>query len=425
MLDRWWKTFGDAQLASMVEQALVSAPDARTAVAVLNEARATRAAALSQFSPKGGLQGSSTYQSSAPAGSGIGTGGQSTSTVSFSPTWELGLFGRQAALRGSADADLDNARFAYEASRQSLAANVATNLFEARGLAVQLVEANETERVARELAALGQRRVEAGIGSSADAASLDTDLATATADRQSLEAQLTNSKRTLLVLLGRGSDPVDTLQVEARLGEPPAIPQTVPGELLGRRPDVRQAEAQVRSAAGKLKLDELALLPTFTLSPGATWTKVAGEAGSSFWSLGASLLLPIFDRPRLLAQIEGQRAHAEQAIIAYEKSVQTAYGEAERTMTTYMADRARLEQLDVAVRRSSFAFNAQRAGYDAGIVDLTTLLTAQRTWSNARAQSARLQTTTLTDAVNTFKALGGGWNPVGSSEDPADSRDLP
>jgi len=256
-----------------------------------------------------------------------------------------------------------------------------------------------------------------GIGSEADAASLESDLATATANRQALEAQLDNAKRTLLVLLGRGTDPLASLQIEPRLGEPPLLPETTPGELLGRRPDVREAEARVRSAAGALTLDELALLPTFTLTPSTTQTRVTGSNGYStgLWSIGANLLLPILDRPRLLAQIRGQRARAEQAIIAYEKTVQTAYGEAEQTMTTYMANRARLTQQAIAVDRARFAFEAQRAGYNAGIVDLTTLLTAQRTWSSARTQLAQLKTTTLTDAVNSFKALGGGW----SSDAPA------
>lgn len=418
-LDRWWLLFDDPQLSTMVEQALASAPDARSALAVLEEARANRAQALSQYDPQGNLSGSATHQDSSVSDASGGGGGSAaagkttTYSGSFQPSWELDLFGRRASARDAADADLAAARFTYEASRQSLATNVASNLFEARGLAVQLREARDSERIASELATVGRKRVAAGIGAPVDAASLDADLATAIANRQSLEAQLSVSKRTLLVLLGRGTDPVDTLEVAAQLGSPPLVPTVTPGELLARRPDVREAEAKVRSAAGNLKLDQLALFPTFNLLPSASVTKVDGSSGytNTIWSIGASLTLPILDRPRLLAEIRAQRARGEQAIIAYEKAVQTAYGEAEKTLTTYMADRARLTQLVTAEARSREAFEAQRAGYHAGIVDLTTMLTAERTWRSSRTSLSSLQATALTDAVNVFRALGGGWTP--------------
>lgn len=406
-LDRWWTLFDDPQLATMIEQALASAPDARSAVAVLDEARANRRQALSQYDPQGGASGSVAHQASSD------TGSTTTFNAGFSPSWELGLFGRRKALRSSANADLLAARFVYEASRQSLATNVAGNLFEARGFALRLVEAKDTERVARELARVGQRRVTAGIGARVDAASFEADLATAIAAREQLEAALAVSKRTLLVLLGRGTERLDSLAIEARLGDPPPIPQTMPGALLVRRPDVREAEARLRSAVGALKLDQLALLPTFTLTPSATGTKAVGGNGFSLWSIGANLFLPILDRPRLKAEIRAERARGEQAVIAYEKAVQTAYGEADNTIATYMADRARLVQLAVAEQRSRYAFEAQRTGYDAGVVDLTTLLTAERVRRSARTQYSQLKATTLTDAVNAFRALGGGWSPAG------------
>lgn len=421
-LDRWWKLFDDPQLVALLEQASVAAPDAKSALAVLDEARATRQQALSEYNPQGGLSASVTYQQSGIASTSASGSTTSATAIAgntftysggFSPSWELGLFGRRAALRSSADADLDTARFVYEASRQSLATNIAGNLFEARGLALQLAEARDTERIAKELAEIGRQRVAVGIGAEVDAASLDGDYATAVASREQLEAQLKVSKRTLLVLLGRGIDPLDDMVVEAHLGEPPSIPQTVPGALLARRPDVREAEARVRAAAGTLKIDKLALLPTFTLSPSATGTKVTGGSGytTSLWSIAAALYMPILDRSRLLAEIRAEKARGEQVVVAYEKVVQTAYGEAESTITTYVADRTRLIQLARAEERSHHAFEAQRIGYGAGIVDLTTLLTAERTWRSARTQYSQLNATTLTDAVNVYRALGGGWSP--------------
>lgn len=81
-------------------------------------------------------------------------------------------------------------------------------------------------------------------------------------------------------------------------------------------------------------------------------------------------------------------------------------------MATYAADRARLSLLIEAEARAHHAFDGQNAGYRAGVVDLTSLLTAERTWRNSRTSLSALRATTLGDAVNVFKALGGGWTPL-------------
>ena len=115
-------------------------------------------------------------------------------------------------------------------------------------------------------------------------------------------------------------------------------------------------------------------------------------------------------RDHLLAEIDAQTARGEQAVIAYEKAVQTAYGEAENGLTTLAADIARLRDLANAEDRARYAFQAQRKGYDAGIVDLDTLLATERTWRETRVALAGQRTNALIDAVTAFKALGGGWS---------------
>jgi NodT family efflux transporter outer membrane factor (OMF) lipoprotein len=417
-LDHWWTLFADSQLNALVDEALVSAPDARRALAVLAESRAERAKTLTAFDPQGAVTASITRQRSSAAAIDAGItptiAGSSTSSDSgFTPSWEIDLFGRRAANARTANADFAAARFDYEGSRQSLAANVAANLFEARGLATQIVEARETSRIARDLAGVGAKRVAVGIGSRADAASLVADAAAADANVLSLESQLAISKRSLLVLTGRGEMPLEALVIEPRLQPPPPLPVMTPGDLLVRRPDVRAAEARVQSAAGKLRLDQLALFPTLNLLPGATATRVESpfDYSSQIWSLGLGLTLPVLDRPRLLAEIRAENARGEQAVIAYETAVQQAYGEAESRLTALAADQAQLARLKEAEDESRMAFEAQRLGFRAGIVDLTTLLTAERTWRANLSALSTLQAGTLRAAVDTFKAFGGGWTP--------------
>ncbi|TCQ06344.1 TolC family protein [Sphingomonas sp. PP-CC-3A-396] len=408
-LEQWWVLFGDEQLNSLITEALVNAPTAKTAAAVLDEARAVRDAASTQYQPQGGLSLGADARNTSVSRTADTT--QGVFTGAFSPSWELGLFGRSAALRRSLDGDIDAARFAYEGTRQSLTSNVAASLFEARGVALRLVQARQTLRLSAELARVGERRVSVGIGSRADAASLQADEASAVAAVQSFEVQLEVARRTLLVLLGRGTQALEALPIAPNLGRPPPVPPATPATLLVRRPDIRQAEAQLRSAAGNLKLDALALLPSVNLSAALGLVPIIGAGGytTRTSSFGPAIGIPLFDRRRLLAQVRGQRARTEQAVIAYENTVQTAFGEAQNTLAQYAADQRQLVSVEQAEERARFAFGAQRAGYRAGVVDLTTLLQAERIWRANLSTLSDLRATALIDAVNVFRALGGGW----------------
>jgi NodT family efflux transporter outer membrane factor (OMF) lipoprotein len=430
-LDRWWTLFPDPQLQQLIDQALVSAPTARTALARLDEAGATRRSRLDTFLPVGNVQGSATDQhvsiggfptstiSAGGGGGGVGggsgflTGGETrTYTLSFNPSWELDVFGRSAAGRRGVNADFAATRFNVEASRMSLAAQVAQGLFQARALAVQLDDARETVRIRKESTRIGTIRAERGLGTRADAARFQSDLDSSQAEITRLEAALAGSKRTLLVLIGRGADPLESLVVEPRADAPPAVPASTPGELLARRPDVREAEARLRQEAETVALARLALFPKFTLNPGGSISKSTGASDytTKIWSIGLSAAVPILNQPQLRADFHAERARGEQAVIAYEKAVQTAYGEAENALTTLQADQARLVQLQSAETGARYAYDAARKGYQSGLTDVTTLLDSERAWRAARSTLTNARAQALQDAVAAFKALGGGWS---------------
>jgi NodT family efflux transporter outer membrane factor (OMF) lipoprotein len=421
VLDRWWTQFeGDAQLQALVEQALASAPDARAALARVEEARAVRAERVASLWPQGSLSGTASRQHTEQnVGGSDGFGGFSvpgdldTLSARFDPTWELDLFGRSRTGRRIANDDLAAARFNAEASRMVLAADVARSLFQARALAVQLQDAQETVRISGELARVSGIRAERGLGTRADAARVQSDLQTAQAEVIRLEALLRNGRRSLLVLLGRGTEPLDSLTIEAQLGEPPAVPLTAPADLLARRPDVREAEARLRVAVDTAHLSGLALLPTFTLQPSASISRTTGAftATNTVWNLGVGATLPVLNRPRLLAALRADRARGEQAVIAFEKAVQTAYGDAENAMSVLESDRARVQRLGDGEANARFAFEAAQRGYQAGLTDLTTLLDSERAWRATRTALNGARSQALQDAVAAFQALGGGWSP--------------
>lgn len=429
-LDHWWTSFNDPQLTQLIETALEKAPDARTAAARLEEARAVRKGQVRQIwipgTPLTGNAGrthTEILSQTVPSGGIPFTrGGDSDSyNANFDVSWELDLFGRKRAGMRVVDNDFAAARFAYEGARASLAANVAQSYFEARGLAVQLDDARQTERINASLRDFSTKKANAGLIATSEADRAEADLADTQARVANLEAQLGAARRSLLILVGRGTDPLASLPVDAQLDLAPAVPTTIPGELLGRRPDVREAQARLASASGNLKLNELALLPTFNITPGAGLSKsvspsFGGGSGTSStststWTIGANVSIPVLNIPALLADIDAQDARTQQAAIAYEKAIQTAYGEAENAMLQLAADQRRVALLTAGVARAERAYEANRKGYGLGLIDLTTTLQAEQSWRLSRTVLTSARTDALLHAVQTYKALGGGWSP--------------
>jgi NodT family efflux transporter outer membrane factor (OMF) lipoprotein len=423
-LDRWWTVFADPQLDSLIDTALVFNPDAKTAAARLREARATWFTDMNRFLPQGQIDAqagrSETQQLSGTAINIPGvvipglqfSGFENAYQANFNVSWEADIFGREEATRRAANADVAAARFDYESTRASLAAQVADAYFQSRGLAIQLADAQETARIDTDLYNLTSRRAALGLGASADADRTAGDLARAQAQVEALKADLQAEKRTLLILAGRTYEPTASVDTPPDVGRPPAIPGSLPSDLLRRRPDVRSAEAKVVGAVGREDLARLAFLPTFTLKPGLGWSKTVendAEIGLSTWTLAGAIAQPILNIPNLMAELRVQDARTVEAVAAYEKTLQTAFGEAEGALVRLDADRRRVALLTDGEVRARRAYEASRLGYTLGLNDLQTTLSSETAWRATRTELTSAQVEAVRQAVQAFKAIGGGW----------------
>lgn len=418
-LDTWWTAYGDTELTSLIEQALLRNPDVRTARARLDEVKAQRTGAILQYLPQGDASASGrrtdTEQIGGSAASipGFNTNGVSKQySGSFNVSWELDPWGRALFAYRAANAEVDRVRYAFETTRAQIAADTADAVFQARGLAIQIADARETLRIQQDLYRIASARGERGLAATSEADRIAGDLSQAEAQAAALEAQLQIQKRAILVLAGRIVEPTANIEATPAVGQIPAVPTALPSELLERRPDVRGAQAAVRSAAGQQRLAQLAFFPTFTFSPGLGWSRTEQPGFSSEtqnWSIGGSVLQPVLSIPRLLSELKVQNARTEQAVTAYEKTVQTAFQEAEGALVNLEADRKRVALLTEGEARARRAFNAARIGYERGLTDLNSTLSAEQSWRATRAQLTSAQVQALRRSVQAFKAVGGGW----------------
>ena len=433
-LDHWWTLYDDSQLATLTWRALSQGFSVRTALARLEETQALRSIALARYNPQGNLQAGADYrdtrnladtpsfgttvtgppQTTTPSPSLAGFGATKSASVSLPVSWEIDLFGRRNITGAAAQADVIAARFDIEAARAAIAAEVARSLFQARGFKVQKGESLETVRIQRALQDVVAERARRGLTPSSELDRVATDVAQAEAQAEALDAALLASQRALLVVLGAAADPRSTVDVDAKLGPVPAIPPALPGDLLVRRPDVRSAFARVQRAAGNVRLAELDFFPRLTLNPGVgiSAQRSSFDTTTSFWSLGLGLVVPILDRPRLQAQLKAEGARAEQAVLNYERTVQTAFSEADQALVRLQSDRRRVDTLVEGERRGRVGYDAAKKRYELGFAGLTELLDAERAWRATRAALTTARLDALQRSVQVFQALGGGWNFV-------------
>jgi outer membrane protein TolC len=398
------------------------------------EAKATRDSEVAQTLPTGHIAANASDErehnlaGSQNALFPIGGNFQSE-TASFAPSWEIDLFGRLAQARKVAKADLAATRFDIEGVRASLAASVADQYFQATGLAIQIDDAEETVRIDDGLERIAREKADLGLGAASDADRVAGDLAQAQAQLEDLQSQLHAARRQLLILIGRNAATVDSISLRSEVAEAPATPAALPGELLARRPDVREAEEHLRSETGTARLRHLAIYPTFTFLPqlglvrtvqpsvgynAATNSLFPFQQTTSlgYWTWGGGVTVPLFDIPKLLFDARAEDARTRQAAIAYEKTVQTAYGEAENALVNLAAGKraaAILADGEVRARRAS---EASKTRYAMGLDDLTAALSAEQAWRATHAALTSERVQALRRAVATYKALGGGWASV-------------
>jgi outer membrane protein TolC len=299
-----------------------------------------------------------------------------------------------------------------QVARAGIAAQTADSWFSAKGLAIQLADARETARIQQSLYDVTTKRAQVGIAATSDADRVAGDLAQAKSQIATLEAEIQVQKRLLLILAGRIVEPTANIAVTPSVGLIPAVPAGLPSDLLARRPDVREAQARIDAQLGRLQAARLAILPTLLFTPGIGWSKIEQPGFSSTTqshTIGGSVTQPVLSIPRLLADAKAQGARTEQAVIAYEKTVQTAFSDSEGALVRLDADRRRVAILTDGEARARRAFEASRIGYDRGLTDLQTTLSVEQSWRQTRTQLTSAQVQALRGAVTAYKALGGGW----------------
>jgi outer membrane protein, multidrug efflux system len=405
----WWKAFGDPRLSDLVAAALAYNADLGAAEARVREAEAQSRLAGAALLPSVNLGAGVQKERD------LNAFGQPSTTLAVQPqlqvAYEVDLWGRVRAADAAARASLQASRDARDAARLSVSAAVARSYVALLSLDAQLATARGTLASRQEAAVRARRRAREGVTSDLELRQAEGELEAAAQRVPALELAVRRQEGALALLVGQTSQAIPRGTLSALAIPQPGAP--LPSTLLNRRPDIAQAEATLVAADASLTSARAAFLPQVRLSAAGGELFVEHLDPVTVWSLGASVLAPIFDGGRLRAQSDAAAARRDQAAFAYRKAVLTAFSEVESALegTGRLA-----EQEAAAVRQRAAAASAldhARKRYQAGYVAYLEELDAQRGLLATDLALSQVREARLQNAVALYQALGGGWTPTG------------
>jgi multidrug efflux system outer membrane protein len=408
----WWRLFDDPVLEELEHRALDANHDIRAAVARLEQARAALTDVRLDRYPTGAAGASVDTRSQVIPGFSEGPVRTTTYRAGLDAFWELDVFG---AVRSSIAAAGANAN-AFEASlddaRVLVAADVARNYFELRGLQQRLLVAERSLENQRETLRLTQVRRDAGAGEEQDVASASASVAAVEASIPPLRAGMATLSYRLAVLTGtRPGELAVDLSPRAYAPLMTALPLGDTSLLLRRRPDVRVAERQLAAATAREGIAAADLFPRVSISGFlgllAGRGNLFGHSESRAWAVTPALSWAGLDFGSARARLRGAEAATRETLAVYEQTVLRAIEEADAALTDYREDQARLERLMEQASQSSRAADLARVRYREGLSDFLALLDAERTQLSAEDAVAGAEASVFSGAVRVYAAFGG------------------
>ncbi len=408
----WWNVFQDEKLQALIRTALEQNYDLRVAATRILQARAQVTIARSFQYPSVDAGAAAPYDRT--------TGGNKPPNYEtfvpqgvFSVAWELDLWGRFQRATEAARADL----LATEEFRRTviltLVSDVARAYLELRELDLELEISRRTVASRAEYLTLTKAREEGGVATLIDVRQAEQLYYSATATVADTERRIEQQENQISILLGRYPDAVPrgrplTDQVMA-----PSLPPGLTSDLLRRRPDILQVEQQVVAANARIGEAMALLFPSVTIS-GFAGVGGAVINGSTFGPFGIfnalpTITLPVFNAGRLQANVDGNEAATQEALLRYQQTILQAFREVSDALVGVRKRREFREQSEATVTAQRDALRLANMRYEGGVTSFLEVLVTERDLFEAELTLARAWGEEAVAVVQLYRALGGGW----------------
>ncbi len=413
----WWDVYQDDRLKDLIRAALVDGYDARIAATRVEQAQAIAAQVHGQLFPALGYEANTDRGRNAILGS-PNVQGTGSTTDGFDgylgAAWEFDLWGRVRRLNEEARSQY----FASEEARRgvllSLVGQVATDYFELLELDEELAIAHQETDSFGDSLKLFNQRLAGGIVSKLETSSAEAAMATSAALVPGLERQIAIKENQISVLIGRNPG---TIIRGARLSDqpvPPDVPIGLPSQLLERRPDIREAEANARAANAGIGVTMGGFLPRIGLSAllGAVSPELDAITSrkAGLWSIGAQATGPLFQGGGLRGQYRESKAVWEEAKLQYQQTALNAFAEVADALVSRQKLAEVREQQECAVQAYQDAVKISMERYTSGDASYYEVLQEQQQLFPAEVALAQTRRDEFVTVIQLYEALGGGWN---------------
>jgi len=418
----WWKSFRDSQLSSLVERLVAQNLDLETAAERVIQSVAQRQVAASRGLPHIEGQSLTTYNRESPNGT--------LSLLTPAPgapleyalfrdgltsSWQLDLFGRVRRAVEAADANTLAAVENRHGVALAAVAELAQSYMQLRGTQDRLGIAKRNLRLAEENVELANTRFNNGVATTLDLAQARAQQATIAATLPPLRIQEAELINAIGLLLGEAPR-----ALEAELRRPrilPRVPRKVPvglpGTLVRRRPDVREAEARLHEATAQTGVAMASFYPDVTLNGAANLESLhlsnLFSPASGAFAVGPTISIPLFEGGRLSGALALSESRQREAAILFQKTVLRAWKEVDDALTAYREAQRRRADIALSVTENQAALQAARQRYQEGAIDFLNVIATQAQLLQSENDLSDSDTQIATYLVNLYRALGGGW----------------
>lgn len=410
--EKWADVFQDPQLQKLIHTALLQNYDVRIAATRIAQAQAQFTIARSaQYPGAAGLASSSRTRSAASLFFGPYT--TTTTELGLGLQWDLDFWGKYRRATEAARDQLLASDWAQREVTSTLVANLASAYFTLREQDLELQISQQTLSSDQDSLKLTQLLVDHGRTSLLDVRQAEQLVYTASGSINTIQKQINQEEDLISTLLGE--NPADVVRGTELTAEPHVteVPAGLPSSLLERRPDIRQAEAQLMAANAQIGVAKAAYFPAITLTGNGGVESIAlsklftGPSGT--WSLAGQLTQPLFAGGSLKGNVRLTQAQEQQDVLLYQQTIQQAFRQVSDALVGYAKDQDFRDQQELLTKSAQDASRLSDLRYRGGAASYLEVLDANTRYYSAELTLAQAQLNVMADYVELYRSLGGGW----------------
>ena len=411
--EKWWDVFQDPVLVELIHTALRQNYDARIAATRVLEAQDQLGITRANQFPSAALGAGLSSQQNAKVTNLFPPYQVNAGQLNLSVIWNLDFWGKYRRQTEAARAQLLATEWGQQAVISSLVANVATAYFQLRTLDSELEIAKRTLGSREQSLQLTQTLVTHGSASDLDLSQSEQLVDTASETIPDLERQIQQQENQLGILLGENPGPVTRGRTLTEQPVPDAVPAGLPSELLERRPDVHEAEEIIVAANAQIGVAKAAFLPSIALTgTGGLESNALNsfiKASAESWFAALSVAQPVFEGGALRSQLKLTRAQYQEAVLAYQQTLQNAFEQVSNGLIAYQKYRDFRGQQELLTQAAQRSDQLSSVLYQNGGASYLHVLTNETNYFSAELNLVDAQLNERLALVQLYQALGGGW----------------